>query len=139
MGPSPQMASNPERVASVPDIRLVEGQFVPLQQPAELVLKRQLAVMLCLPLDVTTDFFDLGMTDGEDAVTALPSEGGELRRTRLDPERRAAFVLLDHVGGRAGVAVDLSWRRQRAEGSWRGIGTWDEDGEAGGVIQPFQG
>ena len=39
-GSDPRNGRNPERVASVPHIRLVEAQFVALQQPAELVLKR---------------------------------------------------------------------------------------------------
>ena len=84
---APKKSPNPERVASIPQVRLVERDFVTFPQAPELVLKRQLAMVLLLARDVGAHFFDLGIADGEHAATALPCEIAELRRAGFDPER----------------------------------------------------
>jgi hypothetical protein len=53
----------PERVASIPDIPLIEFDFVTLQQPAELILKRNLAVMFFLRRNVGSNFVNLRLAD----------------------------------------------------------------------------
>ena len=50
---------NPERVASIPHIRLFERHLVALQQTAELVLKGEFGVVVLLFGDVSADFIDL--------------------------------------------------------------------------------
>ena len=65
---------------SIPYVRLIKRDFVPLQQAPELILKRELAMMFRLRRDVAPHFINLRVADGEHAVTALPGEVAPLRR-----------------------------------------------------------
>jgi hypothetical protein len=81
----PSPLHNSERVASVPNITLVEFDSVERQELAELVLERAPAVMFGLVEDVALNRWNLRGADGEDAITVLPREVAECGVLRLKP------------------------------------------------------
>ena len=64
----------------------------------ELVLERNLAVMLFLVRDVVADSGNLRGADREDAVAVLPGEVGEGRGCRFEPDGGTSFRLFHDVG-----------------------------------------
>src|SRR5262245_29748597 len=60
------------RDSSIPDIALVEFDFVTLQQYPELVLIGHLAMVLLLICDTRTHLADVGLADRKRAVSRLP-------------------------------------------------------------------
>src|SRR5262249_18465147 len=88
----------PGRGASVPDVALVVGDAVALEEQAELVLEGAVSVVLLLAGDVGADGIDARLAEGEGAVAGLPLEPLEVRALGLDPLRGALLHLLDEVG-----------------------------------------
>lgn len=79
--------SYPERVSSVPDIAFVEIDPIAFEQCPNFVLERNAPMMFLLSGNVLSHRFDLRCADRESAVSALPSEVRECRRSCFDPER----------------------------------------------------
>ncbi len=80
---------------------------MPLQHPQELIIKRHLAMMLFLRIDVANRFLKLGNAGAESSISILPGERPP-RQMIVDPFRRAALNQLHSLGDRHG-------RRQRQQ------------------------
>ena len=68
---------NPNRndtARSVPNISLIEFDTMPRQKSPQFLLKRPLAMMLLLILDISLDIKDVGLADGKRGVSVLPME-----------------------------------------------------------------
>jgi len=68
----PAWGNAPGCAGLVPDVPFVEFDPVFCEEGAVLVLKRSRAVMLLLPIDIRAQGVEVGWSDGECAVTALP-------------------------------------------------------------------
>src|SRR5258708_7921640 len=66
----------PVVIGSIPHISLVKRDLVTLQELPELLLKRDLPMVLFLVLDVTNRGIRLRFADGKCAVSRLPGEAG---------------------------------------------------------------
>ena len=85
---------------SIPNIPLVPRDAVPLQQQTKLILIRPCPVMLLLIRDVCPHLTDIGLADGECAVTVLPVKLGKRRPFLFDPFGLAALQFPDQIGDR---------------------------------------
>ena len=83
---------NPERVESIPHVTFIEFHSISSKQPAELILKRNLPVVLLLSRDVVLRRFNLRKANREDPVAILPGETFQIRpfgpRITLSPSPR---------------------------------------------------
>ena len=59
LGKTYQKFRNPERVGSIPHVSLIEINFISPQQFPKFVLKRDLAMMIFLPCNITANSLDL--------------------------------------------------------------------------------
>jgi hypothetical protein len=59
---------------SVPNISLIEFDTMPRQKSPQFLLKRPLAMMLLLILDISLDIKDVGLADGKRGVSVLPMD-----------------------------------------------------------------
>jgi hypothetical protein len=82
---------------SIPDISLVEFDLVPEEELSKFVLKRDLAVMVFLRLDVSNDIRDARLADREGGVTGLPAELGDSGSFGLHPFRTPLLDLFDDL------------------------------------------
>jgi hypothetical protein len=84
-------------VGSIPDISFVPFQIVPPQELAELILKRHGAMVSFLVRQIRFNLIDVGIADGEGAVTVLPLK---FRKPQfaVSPGRRIGFYESDGVG-----------------------------------------
>ena len=88
---------------SIPHVTFVVLNSVAVQEFSELLLERNLPVVRLLSRDVFADGLDLRKADGENAVAILPGELPQAGAFGFEPERGAAFDLLDHFRRRAGA------------------------------------
>ncbi len=63
------------RDSLVPDVAIIKIYFVTIRKQLELVLERDLAVVLFLIGDVSFDLLDVGLADGIRTVPGLPVGG----------------------------------------------------------------
>jgi hypothetical protein len=94
------LGGNPARhVPSIPNILLIEFNFIPLEHSPVFLLKRELLMVLFLPGNIVSNLRDLGKSDGKNTISALPREVGQGRARRLNPNRRASLNFFDQFGG----------------------------------------
>ncbi len=93
-----QGQSRPEADTSLPNVLRVEFDLMPFQNLQEFLLKRLLAVMLHLAVDVRNDGILLRRTDGERSITVLPMEPGYHVARFVDVLTRVGFQFANKVG-----------------------------------------
>src|SRR6266702_137563 len=82
---------------SIPQIPFIEFHSVFLKKGEKFFLKRLLAVMRLLGIDVTGQSIQVGWSNGERAVASLPRELRQGRRLGLEPFGRGRFELFHQL------------------------------------------
>ena len=86
------------RSASIPHVSLVDFDTVDPAEPPKLILIGFLAVVLLLIRNVPRQGVNMAGADGENSVTCLPPEIGQVRALLLDPFRGFFFEIADKIG-----------------------------------------
>ena len=89
--PLPRAHLSPPARTSVPGVPFIVLRFVFRVERAAFFLERSGPVVFFLIVDVPAQRAEVGGTDGEHGVTALPRESGQRGRPGLEPFRRGGF------------------------------------------------